>query len=98
MMEGWYLLPMMVQPRCGMLSGKSPCAISEDIEVDCFVWHGLLWIQTASIQGQMTFVCTSGSLPCKIIPGLLKAKKVLNWRKNGSLNLRQSPKRRKSPP
>ncbi|KAF6280707.1 gem nuclear organelle associated protein 5 [Rhinolophus ferrumequinum] len=78
MMEGWSLLPMMAQLRCGILSGKSLYAISEDIEVDCFVSCGPLWIQTASTQGQMTSVCTDGSLPCRNILGLLKARKVLN--------------------
>lgn len=63
--------------RCGILSRKSLYAISEDIEVDCFASHGLRWIQTASTQGQMTSVCTNGSLPCKNTPDLLKVSQNL---------------------
>ena len=63
--------------RCGIPSRKSLCTISVDIEVDCFVWLGPRWIQTASTQGQMTSVCTNGSRPCKNIPGLLKVSQNL---------------------
>lgn len=63
--------------RCGILSRKSLCAISGDIEVDCFALCGPRWIQIASTQGQMISVCINGSLPCRNTPDLLKVSQNL---------------------